>query len=313
MLVVLLGAATLVVLPPSLNPIEKVAPTKRADAFQLPTTPPTISAGAGTLTMPGSALTAKVSSTGLTSVTGATTLGSRGYVAGDYSQGLASSTPAVAVLVDPVNSCASTGLCSGQGTVTVTFSQPVDNSGGAGTYDLDDALRFGGGITVDGATVANTTPGSITTNPAWDGLAATRVVTGQAIAAGAGHRYRVTVHVEVPTSVTSESRDCTLTTTETGTGFLNAAVLSSNDVESHDEACGSTPPPPPTTSTSTTSIPTTTSAPSVTPPKPQTPPTRPLLSLPRTGAELARLAGLAAVLLVAGALVLGARRRRYRH
>lgn len=119
----------------------------------------------------------------------------------------------------------------------------------------------------------------------------------------------------MPTSVSSEARDCTLTTTEIGTGFLNAAVLTSNDVESHDEACGPpTPPPPPTTSTTATSILTTnTSAPSVTPPEHQTQPTRPLLSLPRTGADVARLAGLAAVLLVVGALLLGARRRRYRH
>lgn len=145
-------------------------------------------------------------------------------------------TPRAAVTVD--KTVVGTPVANGDGTYTVTYDINVDNSGGAGAYDLDDALRFGGGITVDGATVANTSPGSITTDPAWDGLAATRVVTGQAIAAGAGHRYRVTVLATLATTITTEAGDCTLSTTETGTGFLNTATVTHDQTEVTDTACG---------------------------------------------------------------------------
>ncbi|WP_457254869.1 GEVED domain-containing protein [Pedococcus sp. P5_B7] len=104
-----------------------VAVSAPAQAVEVPTAAAVVSGGTGTLTMPGSGLTASVTSTGLTQVTNDVTLGSRGYVAGDYSAGLTSTTPGVEVITDAVNSCPAVGTCSGLGTITITFSQPVRN------------------------------------------------------------------------------------------------------------------------------------------------------------------------------------------
>ena len=98
-----------------------------AAAYQVATSAPTVAGGVGTLTMPGSGLTSSVSASGLTSVTGATTLGGRGYVASDFTPGLASTTPAVNLLTNATNNCPSVGTCSGLGTVTINFGQPVTN------------------------------------------------------------------------------------------------------------------------------------------------------------------------------------------
>ncbi|QGN58689.1 GEVED domain-containing protein [Nostocoides sp. HKS02] len=88
---------------------------------------PTVSGGVATLTMPGSGLTTTISTTGLTGVVQPSTLGSRGYVAGDFTPGLTTSTPAVELSTDAVNNCPAVGTCSGLGSITITFSQPVRN------------------------------------------------------------------------------------------------------------------------------------------------------------------------------------------
>ena len=52
---------------------------------------------------------------------------------------------------------------NGDGTTTIRYDVTVSNRGGGpGTYDLDDQLRFGTGVSIVSATVANTTPGTIT-------------------------------------------------------------------------------------------------------------------------------------------------------
>jgi hypothetical protein len=96
-------------------------------AFEVAADPAVISSGTGTLTMPSSGLTASVTGTGLTHVTNDVTLGSRGFVASDYSPGLASTTPGVEVETDATNNCPAVGTCSGLGTITINFSQPVLN------------------------------------------------------------------------------------------------------------------------------------------------------------------------------------------
>ena len=98
-----------------------------AQAYQVPASAPTVSGGGATLTMPGSALTTTISTTGLTSVVQSSTLGSRGYVASDFTPGLTTSTPGVELSTDAVNNCPSVGTCSGLGSITITFSQPVRN------------------------------------------------------------------------------------------------------------------------------------------------------------------------------------------
>ena len=80
------------------------------------------------------------------------------------------------------------------GNVSVAYDVTVSNSGAAdGAYDLTDALDFGADVTIQTATIANTTPGGIVTNPAWDGTTDTSVVTGELIPAGATHVYQVIV------------------------------------------------------------------------------------------------------------------------
>ena len=85
---------------------------------------------------------------------------------------------------------------------------------------------------------ANTTPGSITTDPAWDGLTNLSVVTAEPIAAGTSHVYRVTVTATIDsTTATTESSDCVLDQGETGTGWLNQAGLTVNGVDSDASDC----------------------------------------------------------------------------
>jgi len=136
----------------------------------------------------------------------------------------------------------------GNGVYEMKYTINVTNAGaGAGTYDLDDALHFGGAITIKTATVANTAPGSIVTKPGWNGVASTSIVTAQPIAAGAAgdptiHTYVVTVRFTVdPIKITFANSDCTLTAGETGTGLFNTATVGRNDVDADKNACVPTP------------------------------------------------------------------------
>ena len=62
------------------------------------------------------------------------------------------------------------------------------------------------------ASVSNTTPGTITTNPLWDGVSVTSVVTGQSIGIGVVHVYHVTATATTdPATSTTASSDCSLT------------------------------------------------------------------------------------------------------
>ena len=102
-------------------------PGTAAHAYQVPTAAPVISNGTATTTMPGSGLTTTYSASGLTDVFGGSTLGSRGFVPSDYNQGLVGTLPAVEFATHAVNNCATTGPCSGLGSITINFSQPVRN------------------------------------------------------------------------------------------------------------------------------------------------------------------------------------------
>ncbi|MFK0040319.1 GEVED domain-containing protein [Paenarthrobacter sp. NPDC090517] len=98
-----------------------------AQAYEVATAPANVTGGAAVLTMPGSGLTTTYDQSGLTYLAGRTTLDSRGYIASDYSQGVAAASPAVEFWTDATNNCPASGSCSGLGTVTVAFSQPVRN------------------------------------------------------------------------------------------------------------------------------------------------------------------------------------------
>ena len=125
------------------------------------------------------------------------------------------------------------------GNVSVAYDVTVTNSGAADSvYDLADALGFGADVTIQTATVANGSPGSIITNPSWNGTTDTTVVTGEPITAGAAHVYRVTVTGLVGIHATRADADCVLDQGETGTGLRNVATLDDNGIPTNAEACG---------------------------------------------------------------------------
>jgi len=129
-------------------------------------------------------------------------------------------------------------VADGAGGHTITYEIQVTNPGEITTvYDLDDRLRYGAGITVTGATVANVDPGSVTTEPGWDGLTATRVATAATIGAGATHTYQATITAQVPEGITDDQMDCELDGAEEGSGFLNEATATQGSTAHHDDAC----------------------------------------------------------------------------
>jgi uncharacterized repeat protein (TIGR01451 family) len=137
------------------------------------------------------------------------------------------------------------------GTYSITYLVRVTNTGGAaGQYELDDALSFGAGITIDSATVTGTTPASLTTNPGWDGLTDVDVTTapvaidGTDKAAGVRqHVYTVVVTGSAAGLASTTAGDCTLDAGENGTGYLNTAVLTVEGATSYDDACDLNPNP----------------------------------------------------------------------
>lgn len=168
--------------------------------------------------------------------------------------------------------------------VTVTYEIVVANAGTASSeYTLEDELQYGGGITVDAATVSNTQPGGILTEADWDGITQYEVAADVPIAGEATHTYEVVVEATLATTVTAASADCVLTSTESGTGYLNTAILTFEDTVVDDSACAE-------------------------PPVTQAPPAQPLAFTGSVAPILGTVAGLALVL--AGLALFLARRRR---
>jgi hypothetical protein len=127
--------------------------------------------------------------------------------------------------------------------VTSTYAVSVSNAGAGGdVYDLDDALLFGEGISVNSASVANLVPGDVVVDPAWDGLAEQRVASGVEIGGSSGepvvHTYVVTVNATVGSQTSIGDADCALVGDEAGTGFLNRATLIIDEYMASDRACG---------------------------------------------------------------------------
>ncbi|MGO4588214.1 DUF7507 domain-containing protein [Paenarthrobacter sp. 2TAF44] len=116
-----------------------------AQAYEIATAPANLN-GPGTiatLSMPGSNLTTTYGMSGNTWMVGRSTMGSRGYVPSDFSQNIVTGASAVEFATHAVNNCAATGTCSGLGTVTIAFNQPVRNpvlniAGLGGEVHLDE-------------------------------------------------------------------------------------------------------------------------------------------------------------------------------
>ena len=128
------------------------------------------------------------------------------------------------------------------GTWSLSYTLTVENAAdaGAGTYDLSDTFLFGEGVSIvaDSAAVANTAPGTITTNAAFDGDTDPDIVTGEAIAAGATHTYVVTVDVTIAVGPDTDG-DC-VREDEGGTGFLNemSIAVDGGEPETTDACAG---------------------------------------------------------------------------
>lgn len=169
--------------------------------------------------------------------------------------------------------------------VTVTYEIVVANTGTAdGSYDLNDVLKLGTGITIDSVTASNVDPGDIPIAADFDGVTNTSLVAGEAIGGGESHMYRVVVEATVSASITRAQGDCTLTEREAGTGYLNSAELTVDRQTVTDTACGDVPPP-------------------------DAPPTKPRLAI--TGGDVSGGVIAAGVFLaVAGAMIILIRRRR---
>ena len=117
----------------------------------------------------------------------------------------------------------------------VTVSTPTGNTLAA-KYDLTDTLQFGKGITVVAAAVSG--PGTV--NADWDGASDVTVASDVTLPAGASHVYTVLVTARLDAGVVlTTDADCTVDKGEKGTGFLNAAQLTSGSLTRDAEACAS--------------------------------------------------------------------------
>lgn len=103
------------------------------------------------------------------------------------------------------------------------------------SYDLTDELRFGAGIMATSASVMS--EDGISVNAGWNGRSDTRVAGDAVLPALGTHTYVVTVTASVASSATNKDADCTLSADETGTGFLNTALVEFRGGTANSEAC----------------------------------------------------------------------------
>jgi hypothetical protein len=124
----------------------------------------------------------------------------------------------------------------GDGAFTVTYELVVSgDSAVEESYTLDDRLRFGDGVIIDGVS-ASSADGVVA--PDWDGVTMLTVTDGaQSLPPGATHIYTVEVSGTVTGESTVTSRDCLLAEGESGTGLLNEATVTYDGGSVTDDAC----------------------------------------------------------------------------
>lgn len=133
-----------------------------------------------------------------------------------------------------------TPVAGQDGTYDATYEITVSNRGpGAGSYDLDDAMTIGKGITVVGVQSATTdAPNSVGINPGFGSNGDTHVVTGQPIAAApagssTAHHYTVVLRYSVDPSLL----DIPVGATCPDSGLNNTANVTWNGYHADDDAC----------------------------------------------------------------------------
>lgn len=126
------------------------------------------------------------------------------------------------------------------GTFAIAYSVTVTNPGAlTDTYDLDDELRFGSGITVVSAGVSSVE--GLPVNAGWDGLTDLRIATGITIDGGLTHTYDVKATARVSSTITTDQADCTTGSDAEGTGLLNAATVLFTGGDATATACAPVP------------------------------------------------------------------------
>lgn len=100
-------------------------------------------------------------------------------------------------------------------------------------YNLTDALAFGDGLEVTGATITSTDPEGLATNPSWNGdTDTTMTIAPVPIAAGATHTIEVQVQVRSIGGLPDDQRLC-----DAGGGFANTAVVTGDGFADDAYAC----------------------------------------------------------------------------
>ncbi|MGU3645637.1 hypothetical protein ACLBXX_11765 [Microbacterium sp. C23T] len=126
------------------------------------------------------------------------------------------------------------------GSFAIAYSVTVTNPGAlTDTYDIDDKLRFGTGITVVSASVSSVE--GLPVNAGWDGLTDLRIATGVTIDAGVTHTYDIKATARVSSTITTDQADCTTGSDTEGTGLLNAATVLFTDGEATATTCAPVP------------------------------------------------------------------------
>lgn len=132
------------------------------------------------------------------------------------------------------------------GTYDAVFTISNTRTGNGPGYDLTDTLQYGDSVTLNGDPVAaNTDPsdGSIAVVNTYDAATTTLTIADDVpIADGVTHVYTVTSNVSVDgATVSFEGTNCALEGNEAGTGLLNTATLTVEDVQSEADACAELP------------------------------------------------------------------------
>lgn len=122
------------------------------------------------------------------------------------------------------------------GSWTVVYAVTVTATGtGTALYDLSDTPKLGTGITLVSASAIDPAGTPVA---AWNGKENRILASAMPIAVGTSQTYTVTVTASVAEGVVGTSAaDCTLGAGESGTGFLNAAVLTAAGTAGEKTAC----------------------------------------------------------------------------
>lgn len=125
---------------------------------------------------------------------------------------------------------------------SIVYEIVVANDGSAATdYTLTDRLRFGTGITVKSANIAQT-PDGVVSSPTWTGRGAAgsaeNVVAKDELGPGAAHTYRVQVTAVLDTRTADRTAlICPAPGAGDVGGFANTAGVESNGLAATDDAC----------------------------------------------------------------------------